>query len=560
MAKRKTNPYEDENEVEHYIEMLHSNDFFERTTAIVTLGWLGDERAVEPLIETLKSLDSAMAGVNYALIEIWDERAVEPLIDYYKITKNNFGAKSLGKLKDKRAIPVLLNVLKNEQNPSIRKYAVQALGQIGGAELVEPLIEALKTNSKIQASISNALGELGEVAVLPLLELLNTDDSNKDYDRVKAYAAHALGKLKDKRAVEPLIAILNTETDDNKVRKNVAYALGSIGYPQAIEPLIKSFSTSTFKETRSSIIQALGTLGGEQSLPIIVEAVYDKNHKVQRAAILALSILGNDLALSELLKIIENKQLTKNIRVDAISALYKFADNEHIVDSLLAIVTDETENISVRSAVMGKVSKFKQKNTSAVFMQIFRESESVPLRIAAMDYLGQLGATEAVEPLIEALQDPELWNSAAIALANLADKRAVEPIFEAIQKFGMGVQEARVLGAFHDPRTVDILSVAAKSEDYSTNRYAVQALGEIADPKSIQVLIEALKNEDFAIRGEAVLGLIKIGDESAIPELERVARTDTGEIYGYGGDEHARIRDAAADAITQIRQRAKQNH
>jgi hypothetical protein len=51
MAKRKTNPYEDENEVEHYIEMLHSNDFNERTTAIATLGWLGDERAVEPLTD-----------------------------------------------------------------------------------------------------------------------------------------------------------------------------------------------------------------------------------------------------------------------------------------------------------------------------------------------------------------------------------------------------------------------------------------------------------------------------------------------------------------------------
>jgi hypothetical protein len=91
-----------------------------------------------------------------------------------------------------------------------------------------------------------------------LLELLNADDSSKDYDRVKAYTAHALGKLKDKRAVEPLIAILNTDIDDNKVRKNVAYALGSIGDPQAIEPLINSFSTSTFEADRTAIYAKLG--------------------------------------------------------------------------------------------------------------------------------------------------------------------------------------------------------------------------------------------------------------------------------------------------------------
>jgi len=48
-------------------------------------------------------------------------------------------------------------------------------------------------------------------------------------------AAHALGNIKDRSAVEPLIAALGDEDPD--VRGAVVWALGNIGDPRAVEPL-----------------------------------------------------------------------------------------------------------------------------------------------------------------------------------------------------------------------------------------------------------------------------------------------------------------------------------
>ncbi|MFN3699646.1 MAG: HEAT repeat domain-containing protein, partial [Dictyoglomus sp.] len=55
---------------------------------------------------------------------------------------------------------------------------------------------------------------------------------------VRGAAAKALGEIKDKRAVEPLISALKDE--DWYVREAAAYALGEIGDSRAVEPLISA--------------------------------------------------------------------------------------------------------------------------------------------------------------------------------------------------------------------------------------------------------------------------------------------------------------------------------
>jgi hypothetical protein len=65
----------------------------------------------------------------------------------------------------------------------------------------------------------------------------------KDLFPILAKAAEALGSLHDARAVEPLIAALNTSfagtsPADHLLRPSVAKALGDLGDPRAVEPLI----------------------------------------------------------------------------------------------------------------------------------------------------------------------------------------------------------------------------------------------------------------------------------------------------------------------------------
>ena len=62
-------------------------------------------------------------------------------------------------------------------------------------------------------------------------------DQRKDPE-VRKNAAEALGKIKDPRAVEPLITALKDEYSG--VRWHAAWSLGEIQDPRAVEPLIEA--------------------------------------------------------------------------------------------------------------------------------------------------------------------------------------------------------------------------------------------------------------------------------------------------------------------------------
>ncbi|MCK4736590.1 MAG: HEAT repeat domain-containing protein [Methanophagales archaeon] len=64
----------------------------------------------------------------------------------------------------------------------------------------------------------------------------------KDRD-VRGAAAKALGNIRDKRAVEPLVQALKDEY--LRVRRGVAETLGKIGDKRAVEPLIHAFGDET---------------------------------------------------------------------------------------------------------------------------------------------------------------------------------------------------------------------------------------------------------------------------------------------------------------------------
>lgn len=105
-----------------------------------------------------------------------------------------------------------------------------------------------------------------------------------DYS-VRCKSALALGKSKDKRAVEPLIAAM---TDANEfVRMDVACALGQIGDTHAVEPLI--------------------------------HALHDAHGYVRREAALALGELGDIRAVDRLIVMLEGDQAS----AAAAKALFK---------------------------------------------------------------------------------------------------------------------------------------------------------------------------------------------------------------------------------------------
>jgi hypothetical protein len=144
----------------------------------------------------------------------------------------------LGQMFSSNAVPRLQVALK-DPNVEVAKAAAIALGNIGHKESIEALVETLKTseNSELQAAAVKGLGQVGalhgDVSVIPpLLEALNTDNIT-----LKTEVVWALGKIPDKRANEPLLAIQrslqNVRTSDRhskeaKLWDAVSYSLKQI--------------------------------------------------------------------------------------------------------------------------------------------------------------------------------------------------------------------------------------------------------------------------------------------------------------------------------------------
>ena len=79
----------------------------------------------------------------------------------------------------------------------------------------------------------------------------------EEYYVERAHAAHALGEIGDRRAVEPLIAAL--EDRMSFVRRAAAEALGEIGDSRVVEPLIAARKDSDW-DVRSQATEALAKI------------------------------------------------------------------------------------------------------------------------------------------------------------------------------------------------------------------------------------------------------------------------------------------------------------
>jgi HEAT repeat protein len=286
-------------------------------------------------------------------------------------------ARALGEIGDARAVPPLIAAL-NDEHMSLRWDAADALGKIGDARAVEPLIAAFKDG---QVPNIKALEHIsGPRAVEPLSAAL--EDERHE---VRHAAAKALGKLRDTRGVEPLMAALNRSPDLPTIE-----ALGMIGDARAVEPIIATLRIK-FNGMRKAAVSALRSIGDRRAVEPLIAALKDESKAVREAAAFALEVIGDPRA----------------------------------VEALIATLQDE--NKAVRWAAVRALDKLG--------WQPDRSEKAAAYWIAKLEWdrCIEMGAP-AVEPLISALSHAEsdLREAAAVALGKIADLRAVAPLIDAL--------------------------------------------------------------------------------------------------------------------------------
>lgn len=207
------------------------------------------------------------------------------------------------RMKKERDVDGLIEVLKAEgsmTNLGVRSSAAIALGEIGDARAIEPLVQALKDWDRILRQFAagaleklgwrprnveeevsyfiakqwyGRLGEVGPAAVEILLHFLKDPD-----EVVKCTATQALARLKDERAIEPFIEMQGKKWNSYPRAQSIAAAgLAAMGPPvlerlrQALqiaeEEQMKTGDLSDAKPTRlETIIKAIEKKSGTHGL------------------------------------------------------------------------------------------------------------------------------------------------------------------------------------------------------------------------------------------------------------------------------------------------------
>jgi HEAT repeat protein len=264
------------------------------------IGLLDDERLVDSLVALLKDDDwhvkgAAVNGLDslhwkpsfdewgasyWAYKGDWEScakigaPAVEVMIDNLNNyltgeTERQKVAASLKKIGNP-AIPALVTTLRSTRD-IVRKTAASVLDELGwqagldengayywiakhqlrrcetiGVPAIEPLLNVLRNYSS--DFWKGAVAALPDQAISQAVDILILKLSHKDpaYMRTAIEAAQILGSLGDRRAVEPLIAVLQDKGNYYKDRLAAAEALETLGDMRAVEAFLSALHDKTW--------------------------------------------------------------------------------------------------------------------------------------------------------------------------------------------------------------------------------------------------------------------------------------------------------------------------
>ncbi|MHB9132355.1 MAG: HEAT repeat domain-containing protein [Armatimonadota bacterium] len=571
----------DPHAVDLLLPLLRFNDLRVCGEAVEALGYTHDPRAVEPLLALLKKPKLQNLVVR-TLVAFRDARAINNLSALAKAPVPNasvqiFAIDALGETRDPRAVPALIQALKNansDLNPHAR--AIQALGRIGAASATEALLPfAQSTDNALRIPALEALGMIGDAKALNVLTIAATDKE----EQVATLAVRALAKMNDPRAVKAVIHALMNGTvvlvEDDSIVQGLAHnpaatiddylllmrgehgtvqpalfaALGMVKIkdPRLLQAMMKWIAGGgEYFDFQDNRLPAAFTLYGTEAVDTLLTIVKSADTR-NKFAVALLGNMGDARAIDVLKPLLADPKFGE----EALFALARLKAVE-VLPQLIASVKDPQE--AKRQAAIQALGMLKDARALDVLIAALQEKgdeeAAESIRAHAAVALGEIGDVRATAPLLAALNEDTTFVRTAVAvalgklppdprvvelllpmlndqknqfsplyaaqaLARYEDERVVPVFLRAVTRGTLGTQVAiQVLGKRKDPRSTQyLLGCLLGDHDPQVQAAAATALGALNDPRAVPVLIRAVNDEDVGVRAAAVAALKTITNQ-----------------------------------------------
>lgn len=485
-------------EIRQLSEQLFNNNATEpaREEAARKLAATGDSQAVTPLVQALadgKFPPSVRAAAADALGKLPDERAVaslQTILDTYPKECLDVGGSiaiaamnSLALLRGAHAIPTMIQLL---QNPvlEVRQGAATRLRSLHwepGDLLQQALIEfaATPTDQTVKR-------QGGDYASLQLRSNTSFVRGNPQIDKWLAG---------DTAPLQPLVAAL--QSDSIVVRKTAIRALAQLRDARAVDPLIAVLRTDSVGDVVADAAEALAEIGDIRAAEHLFAAFLprrDVRYRITRSLVK----LKHDPTIATMITMLVIELNDWNLRSDAALRLEDIGD-PHAQLPLIAALGDVPRVIPTREVVQALAKCGNADAVPALIAVVVADSSDYHrLAGVALSGLVRIGLP-SVEPLLNIVdqglavtllargfKDPDpipvMPTIIALALGSIGGPRALERLLAELARDGppKWIAKAYVEGIVRmgDPG-VDALMTVLNEPQHPGRQYVADALGKL---------------------------------------------------------------------------------
>jgi HEAT repeat protein len=484
------------------IESLKVREGFVRDRAAMALSKINDPQILEVLKKKLDQSDpDSVSGIIHAL-----------------------------ELKNDTPSSLVLSKLVENKNVRISPYKTKPWKEVKDAQVIDNLIKDLEGKDwdtrLYAAEVFTHLRE--ERAVDPLIGVLNDNgehEINELKERLKGsephilkiqvdvlkadipfchyHAALALGNIGNEKALKKLQELMNSKTEDYRIF--AAKALGVSPKPEARKWLISLIDDKSLY-VRYVAYESIGKQKTEEGIKTLKTGLRDKSPEIKNLVIPILAEYRDPALKAVYLNIIKNE---KQSSITPVIRALASCEGQEISKSLLDVIFNKEPAIDQELS-------FDEDEPVNKAATINGNNDDSSIIEAAIEVLKTKKDPNITTLLLKKLQsnDERERSKAARVVGGLKDPSTVSVLRKLlIDDNDPFVKEAaaEALGYFDDPTLLGSLMDAAKNSSPWTNKGAVKALGYYKEKEAVQVLSEiALKDRDWDVRSIAVESLGRI--------------------------------------------------
>lgn len=543
-----------------------------RSWAIDALAEIESRPATARLLELLeepKMEGSFEREIVRALGRSGDPAAVAPLLERFTSYWDGSSQRALWDMRSQLTDEQLRTLLvtpftesRSEVSREVLEFAIERAGDLQLTELVEPLIEYYpEAYPSTQNRIIYNLGRIGDPAAIPFIESqIDLTGEARLLNNV-TFALQRLGV--------DVLPLLRTGLADQRayIRYNMAFVAGDLRAPLVPELLHALEDVNDI--VRSEAALALGRVGDASAIPGLEKATRDVNPIVRRDAWVALLRLDHERFRSGALEELRKTQ-HDGVRRSLITALGESADPRLVTDIITSLSPSEYRQVELGLAFLDQfetldnvdaiawlvqvaadswshkafilLARFADPSTSFMFeqwilrprgeteqllrglgalkstrrrdlAQQYLEAERRIVQLYAAGYFIQIGETEALSVLIDALES-----------APIEFKRTAAIIFTRFDVTAL-------------PGAKSALVELLDHRDVYTRLYAARALAHSGVSEGLEHLRRELDKQIPFIRDEVLSIVDRLPDahrrpllESWIPTVDRMLRRDLEQL------------------------------